>query len=159
MNRRRTSRLAVVVLVLMTTPSACRVTYDDHGRARVARLDGDTLAVGRDAYDTACASCHGRDAHGHGPAAPALRVPPADLTGLSDRDGGTFPRERVLAMVTGTLVIDAHGSREMPVWGARFVPNGSGAEAAAAIYTQHWLEALAAYLETLQRPSARPAAR
>lgn len=37
-----------------------------------------------------CAVCHGKDAKGSGPAAPALRVAPPDLTTLAKKNNGEF---------------------------------------------------------------------
>lgn len=68
-----------------------------------------------------CASCHGADGKGQGPVAGALRHPPSDLTLISRRNGGRFPRDRVKALIAGQeQSISAHGSREMPVWGPVF---------------------------------------
>jgi len=106
----------------------------------------------RQDYLEACASCHGSGGTGDGPAAPALAVPPSDLTLLARRHGGKFPRARVLAMLAGELPIPAHGSREMPVWSQRFDAQ-SGGTAAASIYARRRLEMLARYLESLQRSS------
>jgi mono/diheme cytochrome c family protein len=77
---------------------------------------------GRDLFEFYCASCHGRDGKGGGPAAAALKAPPADLTALARQNGGTFPRARVEAFVTGNedQPAPAHGSRAMPVWGPIF---------------------------------------
>jgi len=53
--------------------------------------------------------------------AASLRVRPADLSTLAERNGGTFPRERVAAYITGIgRPITAHGTSEMPVWGPAF---------------------------------------
>ena len=68
-----------------------------------------------------CAACHGTDGKGDGPAAPALRHAPPDLTLLAHRNGGKFPRDRVKAIIAGQeQSVAAHGSREMPVWGPVF---------------------------------------
>ena len=76
---------------------------------------------GTDSYVFYCAPCHGRSGKGDGPVASALRTPPADLTTLAERNGGTFPRERVYAYVTGIgRPITAHGASDMPVWGPAF---------------------------------------
>ena len=81
----------------------------------IESLEGGALYV---AY---CASCHGRDAKGNGPAAAALKVTPPDLTTLSQSHGGKFPRELVEKTILGEdPVAIAHGSREMPVWGPIF---------------------------------------
>lgn len=78
--------------------------------------------AGRDLFEFYCATCHGRDGTGHGPVAAALKTAPADLTKIAARNGGTFPRARVAALVTGDDILgtSAHGSREMPVWGPIF---------------------------------------
>ena len=78
--------------------------------------------AGRDLFEFYCASCHGRDGRGAGPAASALKTPPPDLTTLAHRNGGTFPKQRVQEFVTfdGATVTLAHGSKDMPVWGPIF---------------------------------------
>jgi cytochrome c553 len=74
-----------------------------------------------DSYVFYCAPCHGRSGRGDGPVAASLRVRPADLSTLAERNGGTFPRERVAAYITGIgRPITAHGTSEMPVWGPAF---------------------------------------
>jgi mono/diheme cytochrome c family protein len=67
-----------------------------------------------------CASCHGADAKGHGPAAAALKTSVADLTALAKNNGGQFPSKRVRSTITGEEVLASHGSREMPIWGPIF---------------------------------------
>jgi mono/diheme cytochrome c family protein len=37
-------------------------------------------ASGKEMYISYCAACHGTDGKGNGPAASALKIPPADLT-------------------------------------------------------------------------------
>lgn len=78
--------------------------------------------AGQDLFSFYCASCHGRDARGNGPVASALNTPPPDLTRLARRNGGNFPRERVVQYIAGggTTPRGAHGSPEMPVWGPIF---------------------------------------
>jgi len=81
---------------------------------------------GEDIFNTYCAVCHGKDAKGNGPAAGALKVPPADLTTLARRHGGKFPTEYVTTVLQyGVEDIKAHGSKDMPVWGPLFGPSGS----------------------------------
>jgi mono/diheme cytochrome c family protein len=71
-------------------------------------------------FDSYCASCHGKDAKGTGPAAKALVKAPADLTTIAKRNGGTFPDVKVKRFIEGADEINAHGSRDMPIWGALF---------------------------------------
>lgn len=51
-------------------------------------------------------------------------------------------------MITGEHTLRAHGPREMPVWQHRFGP--SGVEAAGALWAQRRVDALAAYVVSLQ---------
>ena len=77
-------------------------------------------ASGKEMFETHCAVCHGKDGKGDGPAAKALKKPPADLTGLAQRNGGKFPELRVFQAIHGDLEVSAHGTRDMPVWGDVF---------------------------------------
>ena len=107
----------------------------------IESLKGETLYV---AY---CASCHGRDGRGNGPAAPALKVAPPDLTTLSQRHGGKFPRELVEKIILGeSQEAVAHGSREMPVWGPIFGQIALDQDLRAVR-----VRSLSDYLESLQR--------
>lgn len=75
---------------------------------------------GPDLFRAYCASCHGVNARGNGPAAPALKVKVPDLTVLAKNNGGRFPEDRVRKTIMGDDAIAAHGSREMPIWGPVF---------------------------------------
>ncbi len=76
--------------------------------------------AGQEMFRSYCASCHGLDAKGKGPAAPALKKQPPDLTLLSKKYGGKFPRSTVSSVIEGTDFITDHGSRDMPIWGDAF---------------------------------------
>jgi len=69
---------------------------------------------GRTAFMADCASCHGADAKG---GARDLAVAPPDLTQISARNGGIFPKNRVMSTIDG-LDRGAHFSRDMPEFGA-----------------------------------------
>ena len=75
---------------------------------------------GPDLFRSYCASCHGLDARGMGPVAPALKAEVPDLTVLARNNKDQFPSARVRKMIQGDDRVDAHGSREMPVWGPIF---------------------------------------
>ncbi|SHI38204.1 c-type cytochrome [Wenxinia saemankumensis] len=67
-------------------------------------------------FAESCAACHGPAGQGDGPAASGLDPAPADLTGLSDRNGGTFPMEYVLSTIDGYgRTVPAHSG--MPAFG------------------------------------------
>jgi mono/diheme cytochrome c family protein len=67
-----------------------------------------------------CAQCHGISGRGDGPAAKALKTPPADLTQISKRNNGQFPAGAVKNSIAGDHALPAHGTREMPMWGPVF---------------------------------------
>lgn len=75
---------------------------------------------GKDLFASYCASCHGMDAKGSGPASAAMKTRPPDLTMLSSRNGGKYPQAAVQQMLTGEKMKRSHGSSEMPVWGPIF---------------------------------------
>ncbi len=82
-----------------------------------------TIDEGKQVYEAQCAVCHGSDAKGNGLYAARLKVPPADLSRLAQKNGGIFPVERITKVIDGRTAIAAHGSRDMPIWGARFAVN------------------------------------
>src|ERR1022692_209323 len=53
-------------------------------------------ASGKEMFRAYCASCHGVDGKGNGPAAAALKKQPTDLTLLSQQSGGKYPSMRVM---------------------------------------------------------------
>jgi len=85
-----------------------------------AAATGVGVDAGAKQYAEHCAICHGAAAKGDGPLAELLIAPPPDLTGLSARNGGTFPEERVYRTIDGRADIRAHGTRAMPAWGSAF---------------------------------------
>ena len=76
---------------------------------------------GKQMFLAYCATCHGKEGKGDGPVASALKVPPADLTTLSQRNNGKFPSVQVVNALTGHGGPSAHGTKEMPVWGPIFM--------------------------------------
>jgi mono/diheme cytochrome c family protein len=75
---------------------------------------------GKRLYTRYCASCHGTDGRGMGPAASAFKTPPPDLTLLARRHDGKFPYVYVENVLRFGVTFPAHGSSEMPVWGPIF---------------------------------------
>jgi len=75
---------------------------------------------GQDLYRAHCASCHGWEAKGDGPVAPALKTKVPDLTLLAKSHGGKFPSMQVRSWIAGDEIVRSHGSREMPLWGPIF---------------------------------------
>ena len=128
----------VLVITLFTLPQIGLAAADD----------SPTVDWGRDLYMSYCVSCHGWTGKGDGPAGLALKKPPTDLTLLSARNGGEFPRTQVRRYIQGEQAVQAHGSREMPVWGKTFLRESTNAEA------RMQYVALAAFIESIQSSPA-----
>lgn len=78
-------------------------------------------AQGAEMYKAYCASCHGTDGKGGGPAATALKIAVPDLTQMAKKNAGKFPADHVGQVIMGDSLVPAHGSKEMPVWGPTFL--------------------------------------
>jgi len=96
--------------------------------ARPAQLHGEVESIpptsaadARQMFQTYCAACHGKEGKGDGPVAKTLKATPPDLTKLSARNRGTFPAIKVRRSIEGAIEVPAHGTPDMPVWGALFV--------------------------------------
>ena len=103
--------------------------------------------VGSELFRFYCSNCHVYDAKGR-PATPAMRVPAPDLTSLAANNGGSFPRERVRAIIEQGS--GSHQSSGMPVWGAIFralEPNDA--------MVRVRVDNLVTYVESLQAVTSR----
>jgi mono/diheme cytochrome c family protein len=120
----RSSRTTPVFIVVLSS-IVLAISLVPLGAQRVGTANPSlvlTSLYGRDLFEFYCAPCHGHDGQGKGPAASGLKIPPADLTAISTRHGGTFPRAEISAIIAGAgrQTPEAHGSSEMPVWGPIF---------------------------------------
>jgi mono/diheme cytochrome c family protein len=111
---RRTVLFGVLILVVCTAGARDRPAVDKEPAPRTI------AASGKQTYMQYCASCHGVDARGDGPAAFVLKTPPPDLTTLAKRHGGKFPHEYVSDVLRFGTRIVSHGSSDMPIWGPIF---------------------------------------
>jgi mono/diheme cytochrome c family protein len=103
-------------------------------------------ASGAEMYTNYCAVCHGKDGKGNGPATPALKIAPTDLTTLAQKNGGKYPALHVTSVIRGEGDLPAHGSKDMPVWGPLFWRMSQGHEAE----VQQRIVNLNQYIESLQ---------
>jgi mono/diheme cytochrome c family protein len=116
----------------------------------LAQATQPAMPSGERLFQNRCASCHGADATGNGPAAAGKTPPPTDLTGISARAGGTFPAARIVEVITFGGKIAAHGSGPMPIWGKVFSVEGGSGKIGAATSRRNVI-ALKRYLETIQK--------
>jgi mono/diheme cytochrome c family protein len=143
----RVTRLGLWLPAAMTVGLLLSVTGQTWQRdtAAASAMDGAEL------YRTYCASCHGAEATGNGPAARALRHAPANLTLIAKKNGGTFPAARVKRIIEG-WDIESHGDREMPVWGDPFSLTRDGSFRSGA---EARIAAIVRYLESIQSREAQ----
>ena len=71
-------------------------------------------------FRISCAACHGLDGKGNGLLAGLLTRTPSDLTLITKRNDGKFPLMELYATIDGTREEQAHGARDMPIWGERY---------------------------------------
>jgi len=138
----------LTVLIAFTCTVAAQNQTQGHPEKTIKHvpIKSTSPVSGKDMYMTYCAVCHGTDGKGGGPAASALKIPPNDLTLLSKNNGGKYPSMKVEASIRGEAAFPAHGSKDMPVWGALFWSVSSGHEGE----VQQRVVNLTKYIESLQ---------
>ncbi|WP_373049841.1 c-type cytochrome [Thalassovita aquimarina] len=103
-------------------------------------------------YAENCSICHGATGRGDGEFAKGLRPAPADLTAITRRYDGQFPRAHVLSVIDGYTRMDTPGEN-MPEFGLLLegstVPVDVGDGNLSPVPRP--LAALMVYLESIQR--------
>lgn len=145
---KRILQLSATIAILSLFVAAQAAKTDSSGskpEIRKVTAPATSPSSGVDNYKAYCAACHGVSGKGDGPAAPALKIPPADLTKLAANAGGKFPAMHVQTMIV-TADTPAHGSKDMPVWGPVFRSMSGGNQSQVELRVSN----LVKYLETLQ---------
>jgi len=143
----RTLRIGWIVPLILALVALA--ASQDQGKTEIKHvpLKQTSPASGAEMYKAYCASCHGLDGKGNGPAAEALKVPPTDLTALAVKNGGKYPALRVSAVIRGEQELAAHGSKDMPIWGNLFWGISGGHETE----VQQRVTNLNKYIEGIQK--------
>jgi mono/diheme cytochrome c family protein len=107
---------SVLTAATAQTPSAQKPKIKTASAVPIQSVDG------ADNFHAYCAVCHGADAKGNGPAAPAMKVKVPDLTTFAARHDGKFNDVQVEKIITGVgkTPSPAHGVEDMPIWGDVF---------------------------------------
>jgi mono/diheme cytochrome c family protein len=128
----------------------CRITLLLLGLAATSACATEVVSyTGEENYERLCAACHGATGKGDGPVSEVLTTPVPDLTRITERNGGLFPRDALKRQIDGRDRISAHGSQQMPVWGYEFwIDEGAGAFSERQV--AETLDGLVDYLESLQ---------
>ncbi len=131
----------LMTALLLTGAGVCAAQEE------VVKTDYGKISMGKGLFRSWCRTCHGDSAKGDGPTAEYLRPEPADLTLLSQKEGGQFYFGRVKSKIDGREKVRGHGSKEMPVWGDAFglLDDATNEEA-----VRGKIDALAHYLQSIQ---------
>ena len=84
------------------------------------QLPATYVPSGKQMFKDYCAACHGADGKGRGPVTYSLKIPAPDLTTLAKRHEWKFPTDYVSSILRFGPGFSAHGSADMPTWGALF---------------------------------------
>ncbi|MCU0803985.1 MAG: hypothetical protein MUF79_02700 [Burkholderiales bacterium] len=141
MKRRSMAMLAVAVASLVGSGAA------------LAQAKGD-VDFGKREYMSNCAVCHGASGKGDGFYEGLLKQKPTDLTILAKTNGGVFPAQRIYEVIDGRRMVPAHGTRDMPIWGADYYAQGAPFDTAGMYdpesYVRVRILALSDYLARMQ---------
>jgi cytochrome c len=110
----------------------------------------EVIAGGELEYQNHCAICHGVDGKGHGIMAKFLTISPSDLTQIAKKNAGRFSFWQVYRVIDGREEIRGHGTREMPIWGARFQADAKGSDPGSRAQVAGRLLGLVFYLQHIQ---------
>ena len=141
--------IALPVVVLAVESSGQEATTPGESNAQVKKVPAPytRASSGKEMYVAYCASCHGRDGKGNGPAASALKTVPTDLTQLAASNGGRFPENHVSQTIKGNFATPSHGSKDMPVWGSIFASMGTTSDGSMQLRIRN----LTKYIASLQQ--------
>lgn len=107
-------------LLLLTGLSVLALSAQDKPKIQQVVPKATDPTSGKEMFTTYCAVCHGMNAQGGGPAVPALKKAPPDLTQLTTKANGKFPENKIAQTIRGDANMAAHGSKDMPIWGDVF---------------------------------------
>ncbi|HMQ05915.1 MAG TPA: cytochrome c [Saprospiraceae bacterium] len=102
----------ILILIAFMSLQSCNTEPPKNSRIAQAKL-------GKEHYMNYCSSCHGED--GKGKKVEGLTKQPLDLTTIVvDRRVSNFPILEIANIIDGRKMVEAHGTREMPIWGEVF---------------------------------------
>ena len=110
----------------------------------------EVVAGGELEYQNHCAICHGVEGKGRGIMAKFLSISPSDLTQLAKKNAGRFSFWQVYRVIDGREEVRGHGTREMPIWGARFQAEARGSDPGSRSQVSGRILSLVFYLQHIQ---------
>jgi mono/diheme cytochrome c family protein len=145
---RSMTRMTMLLAALFLSVSFARAQETKIKKVPIKPTAADS---GEEMYKEYCAACHGKAGKGDGPAVAALKAPPSDLTMLAMKNGGKFPTDHVMSVLSMGVAEAAHGSKDMPVWGTLFgalEPGGNARGTSGVVLLR--IHNLSGYLESIQ---------
>jgi mono/diheme cytochrome c family protein len=112
--------LVVVFAILVPPPAGAQDQPNLSPEVKRVPVHQNNMIQGALLYRNYCATCHGMAGKGNGPAAPALKTAPPDLTVMAKNNDGKFPDLKILHILENGPDLAAHGSKDMPIWGPVF---------------------------------------
>jgi hypothetical protein len=112
-----------------------------------------TEPSGLEEYQENCARCHGTYGKGNGPDVKKLRgYQAANLTLIRNKNGGTFPRQKIYDVIDGGNRLPGHynWNSPMPLWGLSFQLEGEKYSPKSEAQVKRNITALVDYLESIQ---------
>jgi mono/diheme cytochrome c family protein len=98
-----------------TAPAAIPAEFA--GKTNPFSDDQAAITSGQSSYETICASCHGPDGQGDGPAASSLVPPPANLAQLAQSQTDDYLLWRISSGKDGTAMVAWGGTlSEKEIW-------------------------------------------
>jgi mono/diheme cytochrome c family protein len=137
MNATRLMLLAILIVSLVSTTLA-------------QAQETEVIAGGELEYQNHCAICHGVDGKGRGIMAKFLTIPPTDLTQIAKKNASRFSFWQVYRVIDGREEVRGHGTREMPIWGARFQAEARGSDQGSRSQVSGRILSLVFYLQHIQ---------
>lgn len=114
-------RPKLVLAALLLVPFICSAQSQKNSASPDRDAQVRVPIEGPRIFQYRCASCHGSDGRGHGPASITLKHAAPNLTLISQRNGGKFPYQQVKEIIEGTQQSPlARGYRQMPIYGPIF---------------------------------------
>ena len=146
-----TTRNAVLFCAPLLSSASLAVAQENQTQIKKVPIKRTSVASGAEMFKEYCAACHGPNGKGDGPAASALKIPPADLTTLAKRHGGKYPDDYVAtALRYGAQGAKAHGSKDMPIWGSLFGSVGGAQKTSDSPEVMLRISNLTEYIKSLQ---------
>lgn len=139
----------LISLACIATVGACSTGLMP-AKSTTPALNLASVERGQVIFAKECSACHGANADGAGTASLGLGMTPPDLTGLTARNDGTFPRAFVQRFVLGKIEKEDPDAA-MPEFGTVGLEHAALKGSVAGEVSAEDMTALLDYLQTVQR--------